>query len=83
MCDQKKVGVAIITSYNNDIIMTGDGLEAVVFTTQGDKTGKVLCYRVNQCICAEIRITFLVTTVHGYGPTLIAVRNERHEVFHG
>ena len=36
VCDQEKVGVAIITSYNDDIIMTDDGLEAVVFTAQGD-----------------------------------------------
>ena len=43
VCDQEKVGVVIITSCIYDIIMTSqqvsktdDGLEAVVFTAQGD-----------------------------------------------
>ena len=55
VCDQEKVGVAIITSYNDDIFITDDGLECSVYHTGRHETGKILCYRVNQCICAELK----------------------------
>ena len=79
MCDQEKVGAVIITLCIYDIMMTSqqvsktdDGLEAVVFTAQGDMrqvhsiTTDFLCILHNYTVDRHIHSSNFLCTAFGF-----------------